>query len=70
MTDAPGTGIVCCAQGCTATGPKPFCRFHWNLVPKKLQTEWHHRDRQAPEKPLLGRMIEAVDLVQHGERLL
>lgn len=68
--NAPGTGIVCCAKGCTATGPRPFCQFHWELVPKPLKTEWYHRDPTANHVPLLSRMIAAVERAQFGERLL
>lgn len=61
---------TCQAPGCAAETPQPFCRFHWDLVPAPLKTEWRHRDRSAPEKPLLSRMIAAVELAQLGPRLL
>lgn len=66
----PSDGILCCAPGCTAATPRPFCAFHWKLLPRKLQTEWNHRDRAAPEKPLLSRMIATVEEAQFGDRLL
>lgn len=67
-------GILCCAKGCGVelppTSRSAFCTFHWNLLPKPLQTEWHHRDRSAPEKPLLNRMTAAIETAQFGARLL
>jgi hypothetical protein len=66
-TRRPGT---CHALGCSAATPQPFCAFHWELVPQGLKTAWRHRDRAAPRKPLVSRMIAAVERAQFGERLL